>query len=96
MAGVSVGWAIVLALVVIALATVAAYQNSFAGTFVLDDLNWIETNPNIRQLQPIWQVLFPANAPSVGGRPATLEEVVLGHLAAARRPRTAVATGEAA
>ena len=29
---------------------------------------------------------------SVGGRPATLEEVVLGHLAAARRPRTAVAT----
>jgi len=29
---------------------------------------------------------------SVGGRPATLEEVVLGHLAAARRPRSTVAT----
>ena len=28
-----------------------------------------------------------------GGRPATLEEVVLGHLAAARAPRSAVATG---
>ena len=34
---------------------------------------------------------------SVGGRPATLEEVVLGHMAAARRPRaTAAAAGQAA
>ena len=33
---------------------------------------------------------------SVGGRPATLEEVVLGHLAAARRPRTAAAIVAAA
>jgi ABC-2 type transport system ATP-binding protein len=34
---------------------------------------------------------------SIGGRPATLEEVVLGHLAAARRPRTAAAiVGQAA
>jgi hypothetical protein len=35
---------------------------------------------------------------SAGGRPATLEEVVLGHLAAARRPRAALgtATGQAA
>jgi len=32
----------------------------------------------------------------VDGRPATLEEVVLGHLAAARKPRTASATGELA
>jgi ABC-2 type transport system ATP-binding protein len=31
-----------------------------------------------------------------GGRPATLEEVVLGHLAAARGPRPVVATGEQA
>jgi hypothetical protein len=33
---------------------------------------------------------------SAGGRPATLEEVVLGHLAAARRPRAAAAAGRAA
>jgi ABC-2 type transport system ATP-binding protein len=33
---------------------------------------------------------------SAGGRPATLEEVVLGHLAAARRPRTAAVAGRAA
>ena len=34
---------------------------------------------------------------SVGGRPATLEEVVLGHMAAARRPRaTAAPAGQAA
>ena len=31
-----------------------------------------------------------------GGRPATLEEVVLGHLAAARRPRATAAAGRAA
>lgn len=31
-----------------------------------------------------------------GGRPATLEEVVLGHLAAARAPRTVALTGERA
>ena len=31
-----------------------------------------------------------------GGRPATLEEVVLGHLAAARTPRAGAATGERA
>lgn len=33
---------------------------------------------------------------SVGGRPATLEEVVLGHLAAARKPRSTSAEGRAA
>ena len=33
---------------------------------------------------------------SVGGRPATLEEVVLGHLAAARKPRSVSAEGRAA
>ncbi len=33
---------------------------------------------------------------AVGGRPATLEEVVLGHLAAAREPRPASATAERA
>lgn len=33
---------------------------------------------------------------AVGGRPATLEEVVLGHLAAAREPRPARVTGERA
>jgi ABC-2 type transport system ATP-binding protein len=33
---------------------------------------------------------------SAGGRPATLEEVVLGHLAAGRRPRVTVAAGRAA
>ena len=40
-----------------------------------------------------WSVAMP----SIGGRPATLEEVVLGHLAAARRPRAAAgAAGQAA
>jgi protein O-mannosyl-transferase len=68
-AGVSVGWVILLAPVVIALAAVAAYQNSFAGTFVLDDVSWIEGNASIRHLWPISQVLFPTDASLVGGRP---------------------------
>ena len=33
---------------------------------------------------------------SIGGRPATLEEVVLGHMAAARRPRSTASAGRAA
>jgi Flp pilus assembly protein TadD len=62
-------WTVALALAILTLAAVAAYQNSFAGTFVLDDMSWIDANTNIRQLWPIWPVLSPANAQSVGGRP---------------------------
>ena len=62
-------WAVALAALVIALAAVAAYQNSFSGTFVLDDLNWIETNPNIRQLSTDLAGAVSRKRP-VGRRPA--------------------------
>ncbi len=56
-------------LALIAALAVAAYANSFSGDFVLDDEVWILANPSIRQLSPIGDVLSPANAGVVGGRP---------------------------
>jgi protein O-mannosyl-transferase len=61
--------AILLAAALIALAAVAVYRNSFAGVFVFDDVSWITQNSSIRHLWPIWQVLSPADARLVGGRP---------------------------
>ena len=58
-----------LALLVIALAALAAYCDSFAGPLILDDPIWIKDNPSIRHLVPIWPVLFPPNAEEIGGRP---------------------------
>jgi protein O-mannosyl-transferase len=53
------GWAIALALAIIAVAAIACYYNSFAGAFVFDDHPGIVANQNIRHLWPIW-------APMVG------------------------------
>ncbi len=58
----------VLAPACIALATVAAYANSFGGTFLFDDELWILKNHSIRQLTPISGVLFP-DSPLTKGRP---------------------------
>ncbi len=63
------GWAKMLPLVLIAAAAAAAYGNSFAGEFVLDDHVLIDQNLCIRHLWPLWRVLFPSNATFVGGRP---------------------------
>ena len=63
------GWAVAVALVVIALAAVAAYLNSFAVPFLFDDLVWISNNTSIRHLSPIWQVLYPPHDALVRGRP---------------------------
>ncbi len=58
-----------LAAAVLVLAAMAAYHNSYGGAFVFDDNLWIVENPSIRQLWPIWQVLWPRDAGMVGGRP---------------------------
>jgi protein O-mannosyl-transferase len=63
------GWAIAPALALILLAAVAAYHNSLAAPFVLDDAGWINENLSIRHLWPIWPVLFPPDAAAFGGRP---------------------------
>jgi tetratricopeptide (TPR) repeat protein len=48
-----------------------AYQNSFTGSFVFDDLSTILENPTIRHLWPVWQALTPPHKGSttVEGRP---------------------------
>ncbi len=49
--------------------TIAAFRNSLHGEFMFDDQIWIVENPSIRHLWPLTDVLFPADAPHVGGRP---------------------------
>ncbi len=60
---------IALAIAVIVVAALAAYHNSFAGAFVLDDQSSIETNASIRQLWPPGPALTPPSDSGTGGRP---------------------------
>jgi len=43
-----------------------AYSNSFNGPFVFDDVPTIVNSPSIRQLWPIWPVLFMAGVSAIG------------------------------
>jgi Flp pilus assembly protein TadD len=56
---------------ILVLAGLAAYQNSFSGKFVFDDTPAILENGTIRQLWPLGPVLSPPGAAgqTVGGRP---------------------------
>lgn len=58
-----------LAGVVIVLAALAAYHNSWHGPFVFDDLPSIPDNPTIRHLWPLGRVLVPPHETTVDGRP---------------------------
>ncbi len=62
-------WKILLAGVVIVLAALAAYHNSFFGPFVFDDLSSIPENPTIRDLSSLSRVFSPPAERTVGGRP---------------------------
>ena len=58
------------AALVIALAALAAYANSFNGPFIFDDPSSIVSNPTIRSLWPPWDALTtPRVGVTVGGRP---------------------------
>src|SRR5881628_2171403 len=46
-------------------AGLAAYANSFAGAFLLDDLRRIVDNPQIRHLWPPWPVIAGTSRPFV-------------------------------
>jgi tetratricopeptide (TPR) repeat protein len=62
---------VVVAGVLLGLATLAAYYNSFSGPFVYDDVPAIKDNPTIRHLGNIAQVLSPPSDSgiTVNGRP---------------------------
>ena len=62
-------WWIVLGALLVIVAGCLAYSNSFSGPFVLDDRASINSNPSIRSLWPITQVLNPPLQLSVSGRP---------------------------
>jgi len=51
--------AILICAAALALATLAAYHNTFAVPLLFDDLQSIGDNPSIRHLWPIWDVLNP-------------------------------------
>ncbi len=60
------------AAVLLVLATVAAYSNTFENPFIFDDHSAILANRTIRSLWPIWQTLAPpqgAKGVTVSGRP---------------------------
>jgi tetratricopeptide (TPR) repeat protein len=50
------------------IAGLLAYHNSFTAPFILDDVRWIQENPTIRHLWPIWDVLLPPSS-LINGRP---------------------------
>ena len=56
---------------VVVVAGLLAYQNSFTGTYLHDDIRWILENQTIRQLWPPSRWLSPANSAGVPveGRP---------------------------
>jgi protein O-mannosyl-transferase len=62
---------VVISAIVIALAGIAAYHNTFAVPFLFDDLESIVTgNPTIRHLWPVWRVLSPPSGGlTVSARP---------------------------
>jgi len=61
-------WALALG---IALATLAAYSNSFYAPFLLDDLAAIVQNPSIHAPFSPWRALFPPPGSVAAGRPVT-------------------------
>jgi tetratricopeptide (TPR) repeat protein len=48
--------------------TLLAYANSFSGPFIFDDSPWIEANPHIRHLWPLWKTLQPPEGAAGTGR----------------------------
>src|SRR5436189_28435 len=54
---------------VLIVAGLAVYHNSFAGPFIFDDICSIPNNPHIRGLWPPWQALSPPAHCTIEGRP---------------------------
>jgi tetratricopeptide (TPR) repeat protein len=79
-------WPIRLAAVVICLAILAAYHNSFLGPFVFDDEPAVFENPTIRQLWPTWETLSPPRDLTVSGRPLANFTLAINYALSGTRP----------
>jgi tetratricopeptide (TPR) repeat protein len=60
-------------------ATLLAYANSFSGPFIFDDWLWIEVNPHIRHLWPLWDILQPPRGAAGTGRPVVVLTLALNY-----------------
>ena len=60
-------------------ATLLAYANSFSGPFIFDDSLWIEVNPHIRHLWPLWDIIQPPQGAAGTGRPVVVLTLVLNY-----------------
>jgi tetratricopeptide (TPR) repeat protein len=74
-----------LAIVVLLLASLVAYFNSFSAPFLFDDQPTILENPTIRQLRPISRVLAPP-AGTTSGRPLVNLTLAVNYALSGTRP----------
>jgi len=63
----------------ILVAILVAYANSFSGTFVFDDWAWTAGNPHIRHLWPLWNTLQPPQRVTGTGRPVVCLTLALNY-----------------
>ena len=87
-AGTSSGWPILLAAVLIVLATIVAYSNSFRCPFVFDDLRDIVDNTSICRLWPIRDVFMVQSdgRSALHGRPVVNFSLAVNHATGGLEP----------
>jgi Flp pilus assembly protein TadD len=61
------------------LAAVLAYSNSFSGPFIYDDLSSTRDNPNIRHLWPLWESASAPSQSTAAGRPVVALSLALNY-----------------
>lgn len=67
-------------------ATLLAYANSFSGPFIFDDWLWIEVNPHIRHLWPLWDIIQPPWGAAGTGRPVVVLTLALNYAVSGLNP----------
>ena len=65
--------------VLLVLAVLGAYLNSFGGPFIFDDELWITKNPTIQRLWPIGSVFWPPAGTIFCGRPVLNLSLAINH-----------------
>ena len=67
-------------------ATLLTYANSFSGPLIFDDLRWIEANPHIRHLWPLWTTLQAPPGAAGTGRPVVCFTLALNYAVSGLNP----------
>src|SRR5881628_3592873 len=85
-----------IAAVVIVVAGVAAFSNSFDGVFVFDDRNAIVSNPAVRTLWPLTAAMNAPRDTTLAGRPVASLSFALTYAFAPADARDVFAAGSGA